>query len=467
MTSPAPDYYRETIAAIVTPPGEGGLGAIRIAGADSSKILNSIFRPARKQDSGAGYFILRYGYVVDCYGNTIDEVTAVEMPAGRSYTGQEQAEIFCHGGQFVLKRILKEIIALGARLAEPGEFTRRAFLAGRIDLAKAEAVADLIAAKTAFSYESAKNDLIGAMSEKIDGLREKMINILAEIEASVDYPEEEPETADREKMIASMEGIVARIEELAASYRSGRIIKEGFGIAVAGRPNAGKSSLFNLLLNQNRAIVAPVPGTTRDYLTEWIDLEGVAVSLTDTAGLRTSRGAIEKSGQESARRIMIDSDLIIWIVDVSRKNFQTELENDLKKLVGLSPVKIVFNKIDKLSLERLKAVKMMARGFSAVIISCKTKDGLDNLRDKLVSHVSGSLPDLTDGLVVTSERHKQKLDLALESLKQAETEIKRNQSPEIIAFNVRRAVNEIDEISGRIYNEEILDRIFSRFCIGK
>ena len=305
------------------------------------------------------------------------------------------------------------------------------------------------------------------MSEKINILREQLVDILADIEASVDYPEEDINTADRDKMIASIGNIIAQINELAKSYRSGRIIKEGFRIAVAGRPNAGKSSLFNILLNQNRAIVAPVPGTTRDYLTEWIDFEGVAVSLTDTAGLRSSRGAIEKSGQESAMQIMKDADLIIWIADTSRKNFSDEMETDLKKLDSFSSVKVVFNKIDKLSLERLKAVKMITRGYSAVAISCKTGEGLDNLRSKLVARVTGDLPDLTDGLVVTSERHKQKLDLALESLKQAESEIKKNQSPEIIAFNIRQGINEIDEISGRIYNEEILDRIFSRFCIGK
>ncbi len=467
MDSHTQDYCRETIAAIITPPGEGGLGAIRIAGPDSAKILNSLFKPAHDPESIAGYFILRYGYIIDSHGDTVDEVTAVMMPAGRSYTGQEQAEIFCHGGQFVLKRILKEIIDRGARLAEPGEFTRRAFLAGRIDLTKAEAVADMVAAKTAFAYESAKNNLMGLFSEKINSLREQVIDILAEIEASVDYPEEDIETADRDEMIAKIGNIISLVGELAASYRSGRIIKEGFRIAVAGRPNAGKSSLFNALLNQSRAIVAPVPGTTRDYLTEWIDLEGIAVSLTDTAGLRESQGVIEKSGQDAARQIMKDSNLIIWIADASRKNFASEIEIDLKKLEGLCPVKVILNKIDKLSLKRLKAAKMIARGYSAVVISCKTREGLDNLRSKLVSLVSGSLPDLTDGLVVTSERHKQKLDLALESLKQAESDFKQNQSPEIIAFNLRQSINEIDEISGRIYNEEILDRIFEKFCIGK
>lgn len=467
MDSHNQDYYRETIAAIVTPPGEGGLGAIRIAGPDSGKILNSLFKPAHDPESKAGYFILRYGYIVDSHGVTVDEVTVVEMPAGRSYTGQEQAEIFCHGGQFVLKRILKEIISLGARLAEPGEFTRRAFLAGRIDLAKAEAVADMVAAKTAFAYESAKKNLMGTFSEKIDSMREKLVDILAEIEASVDYPEEDIETADHDKLTAAIEDIINQVSGLANSYRSGKIIKEGFRIAVAGRPNAGKSSLFNILLNQNRANVAPVPGTTRDYLTEWIDLEGIAVALTDTAGLRDSRGAIEKSSQEAARLIMKNSNLIIWIADASRKNFPSEIEADLKNLEGLCPVKAIFNKIDKLSLERLKAVKMMARGYSAVIISCKTGEGMENLRNKLVSLVAGNLPDLTDGLVVTSERHKHKLDLALESLKQAGADIKKNQSPEIIAFNIRQSINEIDEISGRIYNEEILDRIFAKFCIGK
>lgn len=467
MTPDNDDYYSETIAAIITPPGEGGLGAIRIAGPKSSEILSAVFKPRDDDSSSIQYFILKYGYVNDGQGDTIDEVTVVRMPEKRSYTGQEQAEIFCHGGNVVLRKILKEIIDRGARMAEPGEFTRRAFLAGRIDLAKAEAVADLIASKTDFSYQSAKANLMGAMSEKIDDLREKLLDILAEIEASVDYPEEDIEPADRQRLELSIAAIISDIEELSHSYRSGKIIKEGYKVAIAGRPNAGKSSLFNLLLNQNRAIVAPVPGTTRDYLTEWIDLDGIAVSITDTAGLRESKGAIEKAGQKSARDIMRSSDLIIWIVDISRKNFRDEIDDDLKESSHLSPIKIIFNKSDRLKPDKLNECKLIARGFSAVVISCKTKQGLNNLQSKLKTRITGNMPDLTDGLVVTSERHKQKLDEALKSLCLAETGLKHGESPEIVAFNIRQGINEIDEISGRIYNEEVLDRIFSRFCIGK
>ncbi len=389
------------------------------------------------------------------------------MPAGRSYTGQAQAEIFSHGGYYIMRKILAEIVKLGARVAEPGEFTRRAFLAGRIDLAKAEAVADVIASKTEYAYSAAKKNLLGRFSEHIDHIREMAVGLLSEIEASVDYPEEHIEPDEKDQLLATADELTESITELLGSYQAGQIIKEGYKIAIAGRPNAGKSSLFNLLLNQNRAIVAPVPGTTRDYLTEWIDLDGVAVALTDTAGLRSSSGVIEKAGQESAQAIMNEADLVLWIVDVARKRWQKELSSDVKADRKSAKYLILLNKIDKLTDEESASVKQAAGTLSAVSLSCKTGSGLKSLRKTLAGRITGQMPDLTDRLVLTSERHRSKLANALKSLRRGRKGIESGESPELIAFELRRAVNEIDEITGRIYNEEILDRIFARFCIGK
>jgi tRNA modification GTPase len=456
----------DTIAAIITPQGEGGIGAIRIAGPESNKIISRIFLRARSDIKNNIPFHLYYGHLFNREGEVIDEVTMVEMPEGESYTGQTQAEIFCHGGQFILRQILNEIFHFGARPAEPGEFTRRAFLAGSIDLARAEAVADLVSSKTEYSYHAAKNNLLGKLTDKIDLIRNRALDILAEIEADIDYPEEDIEPANENKIEQAMDEIIAELAELASSYRSGKIIKEGYKIAIAGRPNAGKSSLFNLLLNQNRAIVAPVPGTTRDYLTEWIDLDGVAVSIIDTAGLRKPSGIIEKAGQKSAVEIIAAADLVIWIVDLTRKSWRKDLLKDINDIRNRN-ILLLFNKIDKINIKNITDKDILSISFKYVLFSCITKFGLKELKKELNQYIINRMPDLTDGLVITSERHKRKLDLAIKRLKRGMITIKKKESPELISFEIRQGINEIDEITGRIYNEEILDRIFSKFCIGK
>ncbi|UCD93611.1 MAG: tRNA uridine-5-carboxymethylaminomethyl(34) synthesis GTPase MnmE [Candidatus Zixiibacteriota bacterium] len=464
------DPSRDTIAAIITPPGEGGLGAIRISGPGAHSVIERIFRPAESDVSAGRMFHLYYGHIVDVNSGVIDEVTMAEMPEGKSYTGQKQAEIFCHGGRFVLQRILEEIFRFNVRPAEPGEFTRRAFLAGRIDLARAEAVAELVASKTEYSYSAARKNLLGLLSERIEKLRTRAVELIAEIEASIDFPDEALETAERNRLVAMIDDMIADAGELVGSYKAGRIIKEGYRIAITGRPNAGKSSLFNVLLNQNRALVTPTPGTTRDYLTEWIDLDGVAVSITDTAGLRSGAGPIEKAGMASALKILKESDRVVWIADISRKSWRKELTADLDEYGSGHSILMILNKIDKLKdLDKKKGGKtsFSRRGGTAVPISCKTKAGMGALRRALVGRIRDSMPDLTDGIVVTSGRHKRKLENFLRSLKRVRKGIERAISPELAAFEMRQGINEIDEITGRIYNEEILDRIFSRFCVGK
>jgi len=458
---------REAIAAIITPPGEGGIGAIRIAGAGSHEILAKLFQPIHGTIEKLEKFKLSYGHIVDNEGDVLDEVTAVMMPEGESYTGQEQAEIFCHGGMVVLRKILEAVYRTGARPAEPGEFTKRAFLSGRIDLTRAEAVAELIGSKTSYSYTAAKKNLLGEMSAYINEIRESAILLLAEIEAGLDYPEEYLETAEKEKLVTSCAALIAQIDDLAKSYRGGKIIREGFRVAIAGRPNAGKSSLFNLFLNQTRAIVAPIPGTTRDYLTEWIDLEGVAVALTDTAGLRKKSGEIEKAGQAAALEMMDQSDLIIWIGDISRKRWKSELEKDLSDFPYDHKLLVILNKADLVDDCKDKLEKVNESGHEGLCLSCKTREGFEGLKRALVERIQTDMPDLTDRLVVTSERHKQKLDLALKSFERGKELIETDETPELIAFELRQGIGAIDEITGRIYNEEILDEIFARFCIGK
>jgi len=391
----------------------------------------------------------------------VDEVMGVYMPEGRSYTGLEQVEIFCHGGAHVVNLILKQLIASGARAAEPGEFTKLAFLSGRIDLSHAEAVAEIISANTEMSYKAAREQLLGHYTEHIEQLRAQLISLLADTEASIDFPEDDINPAQTEKLLEQCRTIIDSLNELLASYDGGRILKEGFKVVIAGRPNAGKSSLFNLLLKNERALVTPTAGTTRDYLSEWIDIEGYAVNLIDTAGLRSGGGAIEKAGQDSARKLIDQADLLIWIFDLSKRSWSSELESDLGKYESRT-VLTVANKCDLVSTQHINADRNSFR------LSCKTSAGLDELRRAIAEQIKKNIQDMTDGIIVTSARHRDKLSKtvsflseALENLEVGGTEY------ELVAFDIREAINQIDEITGRIYNDEILGQIFSTFCIGK
>jgi len=386
------------------------------------------------------------------------------MPAGKSYTGLQQVEIYCHGGRQIVTKILNELLASGARAAEPGEFTKLAFLSGRIDLTRAEAVAEIIGANTTTSYQAAREHLLGAYSKHINMLREKIINVISEVEASIDFPEEEVDTLETENLIQSVDEIIGSINQLAETYTGGRIIREGYTVAIAGRPNAGKSSLFNLLLRQERALVTPTPGTTRDYLSEWIDLGGFAVKLIDTAGLRERGGPIEKAGQKSAMTIVSKADLLLWMVDLSEQYWEATLQADipfLKKYVNL----LVGNKIDLL--KDYRKVLIQAKDADLTPISCLTGKGINSLKKKLLECINENMPDLTSGLVVTSARHQQKLQAALKNLHRAKTKMKSGESPELTAFDLRHAAGAIDEITGKVYTKDILERIFSKFCIGK
>jgi len=447
----------DTIAAIITPPGAGGIAAVRIAGRRSRSILERLFQPKSNQETRP--FLMRCGQLVSGLGEPIDEVLAVWMPLGQSYTGLEQVELFCHGGRQVVRRVLDEILVCGARAAEPGEFTRIAFLNGRIDLARAEAVAEVIAADTDLSYRVSREHLLGAYSNQIENLRYSLIAILADLEASIDFTEEEIESDERAAQIERLENIARELGELISTYRGGEIIREGFKLAIGGRPNAGKSSLFNLLLKRERALVNPKAGTTRDYLSEWIDIEGLAVNLIDTAGIRRGGGEIEKLGQQSARKLLADADLILWMVDLSSNSWKRNLKAELRSL-GDKPNILLGNKIDIVEKhDRDERINLE--------ISCKTGRGFKQLHEMLHERIAETLPDLTSGLVVTSARHESKLKACLDQVQTAKALIDAEESPELPALELRLGIQALEEITGRIYNEEVLGAIFSRFCIGK
>ena len=468
---------KDTIVAIITPPGEGGIAAIRLAGPDCKNILKRHFKSrSGKECNPLKPFLMQLGIFLNKNDELVDEVMAVYMPHGRSYTGEEQIEIFCHGGRLIVRQILEELLNSGARSAEPGEFTKLAFLAGKMDLAQAEAVAGIISANTEVSHKVASEHLSGAYSELVLSIRSDIIAIFAEVEASIDFPEEEIEPDTFVKLIDSLSIVTKTIESLLKTYNSGRIIKEGYKIAIAGRPNAGKSTLFNLLLKQQRALVTPTAGTTRDFLSEWVNIGEVAVNIIDTAGLRQKGTKVEKAGQEQTNKILKEVDLILWIFDLSNKRWSEHLLSDLFNLPNSNSL-LIGNKIDLLT--RPINSYLLKNHITttnkpqpteikqATPVSCKTKKGIANLKKAISTEMKLRFPDLSSGLVVTSARHQQKLKASIKHLKTAKKQFKSSDSPELIAFTLNQAIMEIDEITGKIYNEDILDKIFSTFCLGK
>ncbi len=405
-------------------------------------------------------FLMRHGEFLTCSGEFLDEVLAVFMPSGRSYTGLDQVEIFCHGGREVVKIILHQILSLGARAAEPGEFTKLAFLNGRIDLAEAEAVAEVISASTEASYRAGRDHLIGIYSEYVSTLRNDLLAALADIEASIDFAEDDVAQVDTTMLITRLEVIHNQITELVASYNGGRIVREGFRVAICGRPNAGKSSLFNTLLKHERALVDPEPGTTRDYLSEWIDLGGFAVNLIDTAGMRDDGDRVERQGQVKAQEIVERADMVVWVADVSSPRWYETANSDIQAVV--KPRKLlVGNKIDLLTTSDYSWPS------GVVPVSCLRGDGLDQLLETILHYINDTMPDLTSGHVVTSARHKRCLELAADGINRTRNAVEQGESAEILAFELRQAADHLGEITGQVYTEEILGEIFSRFCIGK
>jgi len=403
---------------------------------------------------------MRHGHVVSGSGKVIDETLAVFMPAGRSYTGLDQAEIYCHGGHQVVRTILDLIIKSGARPAEPGEFTKLAFLSGRIDLSKAEAVGELIAASTEASYEASREHLVGEYSEYVGSLRERLVSILAEIEASIDFADDEADTIDPRHLNKTLDEITGRIDQLVATYEGGRIIREGYRVAIGGRPNAGKSSLFNALLKQERALVDHEAGTTRDYLSEWVDLDGYAVNLIDTAGVRGEGSQVEKAGQARSRELVAKADLVLWLADVTMPDWQDRSAADIRDL-EYCDILLVGNKID------LVANSGLVCPDETCLISCLTRDGLNKLRGLIFEYINDSTRNMISGQIVTSARHRNCLELAGRALEQTKLAVNNGESSEVLAFEIRRAVEALAEITGQIYTEDILEEIFSRFCIGK
>ncbi len=453
---------KDTICAIVTPPGTGGVGIVRISGKQSQNVLGKIWQGKVKVSQFESHK-MHLGHLQDPISQEIvDNVLAVIMRAPHSYTGEDVVEISGHGGQMIMARVLGLCGKAGARLAQPGEFTRRAFLNGKMDLAQAEAVADLIAANNESAGRLALNQLEGKLSAVISALLEELTNLRAFVEASIDFPEEDIEFIKKQGVAEKLEDLSNKLQILLSTYAEGRLLKDGVKVAIIGKPNVGKSSLFNCLVGNERAIVHHSPGTTRDLVSETIQIEGIAFQLVDAAGIRNEGHEVEMIGIERAREQIKKADLIIMVVD----------SPDTEVLNKLDPQKTILclNKIDLLSSEQ-SAEYLQQLGtdwFALATISALQKKGISELRTALSSFaVSEKNIGSEEGVVINSSRHKQALDDTVTYIGHAIKAVKENSSAEFIAEHLTQASQSLGQITGQVSTDQVLDQIFSKFCIGK
>jgi tRNA modification GTPase len=457
-------FTDDTIAAIATPLGTGGIGIIRISGPRSLEIANLLFRPHQAVSPLKSHH-LYHGAIIDpADGHPIDEVLLSYMAKPRSYTTEDVVEVNCHGGLVSLKEILSLILKGGARLAEPGEFTRRAFLNGRLDLVQAEAVIDLIESKSSLAVRHASSQLQGVLSQEIGILKDGLMEILSLLEASIDFPEEDLEPFSPQQLISEIDDLISCIQNLVDTYAEGRLLKEGVSAVIAGKPNVGKSRLFNALLGEERTIVTALPGTTRDFVEEVITVSGIPLKITDTAGLRDSSNCIEEEGVRRTRNKMAQADLIILVIDGSVEGDNSDIPPVLSN--GRKVV-VVCNKDDlpqRISLDRLKRLFPES---PVVATSALYKKGLGELKSALAALLISNPHAQPPSVVVSNLRHKQSLEKTVDFLKQARKGIEGKTPPEFIATDIQSALHHLGEITGQTSTEELLDRIFSRFCIGK
>jgi tRNA modification GTPase len=450
----------DTIAAIATPIGEGGLAVIRISGAQALAAADRIFSPVGKHSlkpSAAASHTIQFGHIVR-EGKIIDEVLVAVMRAPRTFTREDIVEITCHGGILPAKLVLDAALADGARSAEPGEFTRRAFLNGRIDLAQAEAVADLIHSRTELALSAANEQLAGKLSQRINQLRDDLLKTLAHVEAYIDFPEENIAEETKEQLLTRLERGVAFMDELLRTANEGQILRRGIRAAIIGRPNAGKSSLLNQLLGHDRAIVSPIPGTTRDTIEETANIRGLPVVFIDTAGLREARDEIEVEGIRRSRDSLQKAEFILHVFDASEPLLEAD-EKFLSEFSGKKRI-LVRNKIDL-------PPKLELRGQQFVDVCCLTGKGIETLKDAIKDLVwSGEIK--TEMLhVMINSRHQEALSRARASTVRTIEAMRTGATLELAAMDLRIAVNAVGEIVGKTATEDLLDMIFSQFCIGK
>lgn len=451
-----------TIAAISTATGKGGIGIIRMSGEDCFEILNKIFVPKNKGEI-KGYNI-KYGNIVNSETKEIiDEVLVSFFVKPRSYTTENMCEINSHGGFTVEKAILEECLKNGAVLAEPGEFTKRAFINGRIDLSQAEAVIDMINSKTEKEMKASVNQLEGRLSKKIKEIQNVLLDAMADIEASIDYPEYDIEETTNLKLKNILDGVKSKLEALRDSYKSGKIMKEGIKTIIIGKPNVGKSSLLNLMLNEERAIVSNIEGTTRDTIEEFINIDGIPLKIIDTAGIRNTNDEIEQIGVKKSIKAISGADLIIAIFDDSRA-FEEE-DRKILELIKNKKAIILLNKVD---LGKKQIIDKKNFGDKTIInFSTKTEMGLKELYNTISEMFRLDEIEINDGDIITNLRQKQHIDNAIKALEKAYKSLDEGMPIDISAISIKEILEELGGITGQNVSEDIINEIFSKFCLGK
>lgn len=451
----------DTIAAISTPIGEGGIAIIRVSGPRAFAVADQIFHSRGGQPSAFPSHTLHFGTIAS-NGNVIDQVMLAVMRAPRTYTKEDTVEINCHGGVLTARKVLALCLQSGARLAEPGEFTRRAFLNGRLDLTQAEAVMDLIRARSDRAHTAAIHELEGHLSAKINHARDHLLTILAHIEAHIDFPDEDLGPELRDDLLRGTQVILKLVQSLLATAREGKMLRDGISVAIVGRPNVGKSSLLNALVGKDRSIVTPIPGTTRDTVEESVNISGIPFCFVDTAGIRCARGHAETLSVSRSRKMLASSEIVLHVWDVSRP-FRTAHDQIAEMSRGKNVVHVL-NKTDLPS--RLRLPPDIA-DHDCVRVSALTGTGLDTLREKLVSLAySGSVGSL-DVDVAINERHTSSLEVAHKYLTQACHSLESTEPLEVVSQQLRLSLDSIGEVVGKATTDDILQRIFSTFCIGK
>lgn len=456
-----------TIAAISTAPAIGGIGIVRMSGEKCFDILEKIFvqKNPQKIENIKGYTI-KYGKIIDTSNNkVIDEVLVSYFKCPKSYTAENMCEINSHGGIIVLRKILEMCLINGAKLAEPGEFTKRAFLNGRIDLTQAEAIIDIINAKSSREAQESANQLEGFLSKKIHEIRKKIIDLMVDIEANIDYPEYDIEEVSNNSAREKLEEVENELVKLSKSFESGKILKEGIKIAIIGSPNAGKSSLLNAILKEERAIVTDIAGTTRDIIEEQVIIGGIPFKIIDTAGIRNAENKIEQIGIEKSKKVAKNSDVIIAVFDNSK-----ELNSEDKEILELLKEKksvIVLNKMDLISCDLKNKKEIKETNRPIVEMAVKEEKGLDNLYKELIDMFNLNQINLDNELIITNIRHQNLINKAIESTKMALNDLKMSMPIDIISINIKQILEHLGEITGDNVSEDIIKNIFSKFCLGK
>lgn len=454
-----------TIASISTAPGIGGIGIIRMSGKDTFKILNKIFVMKSPKDiEEINGYTMKYGHIVE-NNKIIDEVLVSYFKSPKSYTTEDMCEINSHGGTVVMRKILELCLENGANLAEPGEFTKRAFLNGRIDLSQAESVIDIINAKSEREAKEGIKQLNGFLSKEIYEIKQTLLEIMTNIEVSIDYPEYDTPNVTNTDILEKINISRRKLENLKKSFDSGKYIKQGIKTVIIGKPNAGKSSLLNAILNEDRAIVTEVEGTTRDTIEEFVNINGIPLNLVDTAGIRESEDIVEKIGIEKSKKLAGDADLIIAIFDSSKDFTKEDLE--ILKIAKNKKSIIVLNKIDLK--QKIKSDNPELKDFNKNVInlSAKNKNGLNLLFEKINNMFNLNEINFDNDVVITNERHKNLISTAIKNLNEAEKSLNMGMPVDIIAISLKNVLQNLGEITGEEASEEIINEIFSRFCLGK